>query len=166
MKRSLILFSCFAFSAAFTCTASAADPNAVAELHLRGLEALWSKTAGAKDLDKTVSFYAEGAMVLPPNGPIATTNEAIRKVWKDLFETPGYALSFKPSKVEVAQSGDMAYSSGTYEFTMNDASGKPVKDQGKYAAVWKKQADGKWKCVVDIWNSDLPASAPAPAEKK
>jgi len=64
----------------------------------------------------------------------------------------------------VAQSGELAYLSGTYELTLNDASGKPVKDRGKYVEVWKKQADGTWKATVDIWNSDLPA--PAPPEKK
>jgi ketosteroid isomerase-like protein len=47
---------------------------------------------------------------------------------------------------------------------MSDPSGKPINDRGKYLAVWKKQPDGTWKCVMDIWNSDLPASAPA--EKK
>jgi len=30
--------------------------------------------------------------------------------------------------------------------------------------IWKKQSDGKWKCAVDTYNSDLPA-APAPAAK-
>jgi len=42
---------------------------------------------------------------------------------------------------------------------MNDASGKPVNDHGKYVEVWEKQADGKWKCGTDIWNSDLPVPA-------
>lgn len=27
---------------------------------------------------------------------------------------------------------------------MNDASGKPVTDRGKYLEVWKKQTDGTW----------------------
>jgi ketosteroid isomerase-like protein len=49
---------------------------------------------------------------------------------------------------------------------MNDASGKPVNDRGKYVEVWEKQADGKWKCGADIWNSDLPASASVASEKK
>jgi ketosteroid isomerase-like protein len=61
--------------------------------------------------------------------------------------------------VEVAKSGDLACLSGTYELTMNDPGGKPVSDRGKYVEVWEKQADGKWKCGTDIWNSDLPASA-------
>jgi ketosteroid isomerase-like protein len=40
-----------------------------------------------------------------------------------------------------------------------------VTDQGKLVEVWKKQADGKWKTVADIFNSDLPASPP-PEKKK
>ena len=130
---------------------------------LRDLDDQWSKAAGAKDLEKTVSYYAEGAIVMPPNAPGAKTKEAIRSAWKELLATPGAAISWKTTKVEVAQSGDIGYTSGTYEFTMNDASGKAVPDHGKYLEVWKKQADGKWKCVMDIWNSDLPT---APAEKK
>jgi len=49
---------------------------------------------------------------------------------------------------------------------MNDASGKPINDRGKYLEVWEKQADGNWKCAADTWNSDLAASARAPAERK
>ena len=140
MRTRFILGVCVALlPVSFVCTGLAEDTNAATELHLRGLEAQWSKTAGAKDLDKMVSFYADGAMVLPPNAPSATTKEAIRKVWKDLFETPGSAVSFKPSKVEVAQSGDIAYSSGTYEVTMNDAGGKPVNDHGDTSRFGKNR---------------------------
>jgi ketosteroid isomerase-like protein len=32
--------------------------------------------------------------------------------------------------------------------------GNPVIDNGKYLAVWKKQADGSWKAEADTWNSD------------
>jgi ketosteroid isomerase-like protein len=63
------------------------------------------------------------------------------------------------TKVEVAKAGDLAYVSGTYEETMTDASGKPGKDRGKYLEIFRKQTDGTWKCIRDIWNSDLPASA-------
>jgi len=161
--KPLFLFSCFALlSLAFIGTASAADTKI--EQGIRDLDVQWAKAVGAKDLDKTVSYYSDDAMVMPPNAAIATTKEAIRNIWKDLLASPGLAFRWKTTKVEVAKSGDMAYASGTYELTMNDASGKPVNDHGKYIEVWEKQADGKWKCGVDIWNSDLPL--PAPAEKK
>jgi len=160
--KPLVLSVCFALlSFAFVGTASAADTKS--EQALRDADAQWSKAAGAKDLDKTVSYYADDAIVMPPNASAATTKEAIRKVWQDLIASPGLVISWKATKVEVAKSGDLACLSGTYELTMNDASGKPVNDRGKYVEVWEKQADGKWKCGADIRNSDLPA---APAEKK
>jgi len=134
------------------------------EAALKEWDMQWSKAAGAKDVDKTVSYYAADAIVMPPNAAAVTTKAAVRKIWNDLLTAPGFSGGWKPTKVEVAKSGDMAYVSGTYEMTLNDASGKPVTDRGKYLEAVKKQADGTWKCVADIWNSDLPI--PAPQEKK
>src|SRR4030095_1249053 len=130
------------FLCSLLCTASAADTKAT-EQNLRDLDDQWSAAAGAKDLEKTVSFYSEDAIVMPPNASAATTKEAIRKVWQDLLASPGLVISWKTTKIEVAKSGDLACLSGTYELTMNDSSGKPINDQGKYVEVWEKQADGK-----------------------
>src|SRR6266513_2211098 len=160
MKTKLILSGCAAlFALTVAGTVSAADTKSAIEKALRDLDAKWSAAAGAKDVDKTVSYYAADAIVMPPNAPAATTKEAIRSAWKEMLTSPGAAISWKATKVEVAKSGDMACVSGTYEETTTDASGKPVKDRGKYVEVWEKQADGTWKVVADIWNSDLPASA-------
>jgi len=150
---------------ALVITSSAADTKAI-EQALRDADAAWSKAAGSKDLDKIVSYYSDDATVLAPNASAATTKEAIRKIWQDMLATPGFVISCKETKVEVAKSGDLGFVSGTYEVTMNDASGKPVNDHGKYVEVWEKKADGKWKCGTDTWNSDLPASATASAESK
>jgi ketosteroid isomerase-like protein len=158
----LFLFSC-------VCAISAADTKGTEQV-LRDLDEQWAKAAGAKDVDKTVSFYSSDATVLPANAPIATTKNAIQKIWGDLLATPGLTISWKSTKVEVAKSGDLAFLTGRYEMTMNDATGKPVNDRGKYVEVWEKQKNGQWKCGTDIWNSDLPAGgaspAPGDAEKK
>jgi ketosteroid isomerase-like protein len=55
---------------------------------------------------------------------------------------------------------------GTYQIAAKTPQGKSQEDRGKLVEVWKKQADGKWKTVADIFNSDLPSPSPAPAEKK
>jgi uncharacterized protein (TIGR02246 family) len=146
------------------CFAAGTVCFADSEQTLRNLDAEWSKAAAAKDVDKAVSFYADDTIVLPANAPSATTKEAIRNVWKAMLSSPGLVIGWKATRVEVASSGDIAYVSGTYQMTMNDASGKPANDRGKYVVVWKKQGDGTWKCVADIWNSDLPP--PAPPQKK
>ena len=129
---------------------------------LRDLDAQWAKAAAAKDVEQTVAYYSDDAIVLPPNATSAATKDAVRNVWKDMFASPGLAITWKPTKVQLAKSGDMGWVSGTYELTMNDASGKPINDRGKYLEVWEKQSDGNWKCRADMWNSDLAASAPAP----
>jgi uncharacterized protein (TIGR02246 family) len=157
------IYICVAlFLSSLLCIVSAADTKGI-EQNLRDLDDQWSTAAGAKDLEKTVSFYSEDAIVMPPNASAAATKEAIRKVWQDLLASPGLVMRWKTTKVEVAKSGDLACISGTYDLTMNDASGKQVDDHGKYVEVWEKQTDGKWKCGTDIWNSDLPV---APAEKR
>jgi ketosteroid isomerase-like protein len=130
---------------------------------LKILDTYWSQAAGAKDVDKTVSYYSDDAIVMPPNSPQATGKESIHALWKGMLGAPGFSGGWKPLKVDVARSSDLGYVSGSYEFTENDANGKPMTDKGKYVEVWKKQADGGWKCVADIFNSDLP---PAASEKK
>jgi ketosteroid isomerase-like protein len=158
MKTKCVVTACFALlSLAPVITSSASDTQTI-EQSLRDLDAQWSAAAGAKDVEKTVSFYSNDAIVMPPNAPADTTKETIRKGWQDLLGTPGLVISWKTTKVEVAKSGDLAFLSGTYELTMNDSSGKPINDRGKYVEVWEKQSDGKWKCATDIWNSDLPAT--------
>ncbi|MBI3665573.1 MAG: SgcJ/EcaC family oxidoreductase [Acidobacteria bacterium] len=161
----LVLACCIALIGfTLACQQTPPDTRAADETAIRDLDAQWSKAAAAKDAESAVSYYAEDAAIMPPNAPIATGKEAIRGVWKNMVAAPGFAVSWKATKAEVAKSGDLAYLIGTYELTMNDASGNPVNDRGKYVEVWRKEADGKWKVVADTFNSDLPL--PAPPEKK
>ncbi len=139
------------------------DTRAADEQAIRDTETQWSRDAASKDLERFLTYYAEEASVLAPNSPIATGMEAIRGTWKPLFGSPGFAISFQTAKVEVARSGDLAYTHGTYTNTLSDPKGNPVNDRGKYVTVYKKQADGKWKSVADMFNTDL--SLPAPAAK-
>ena len=129
---------------------------------LRDLDAKWAKAAATKDVEQTIAFYSDDAVVFPPNATSAGTKEAIRNGWKEMFARSGSIISWQPTRVQVAKSGGMAWVSGTYELTMNDANGKPSNDRGKYLEVWEKQPDGNWKCAADMWNSNLAASAPEP----
>lgn len=123
------------------------------EAAIRALVATWSQAAGAKDLDKTVSFYADDASMLPANAPIATGKTAIRAAWSQFMAMPGFSIHFAPSKIVVSKSGDLAYDLGTFELTVNDAQGKPVTTVGKYVVSWQKRGQ-EWKVVADIFNDD------------
>ncbi len=170
MNRPIVLVACLALLMFATAcqpqatqtTQATPDTREADESTLREWDAQWSKAASAKDVDKTVSYYADDALVLPPNGPVPTSKDALRKTWEGMLTAPGFSGGWKATKVEVAKSGDIGFVSGTWEFTWNDAKGKPVTDRGKFVEVVKKQANGQWKCVTDIWNSELPL----PGDKK
>jgi uncharacterized protein (TIGR02246 family) len=120
----------------------------------------WSATV--HDAEKFVSFFADDASFLAPDMPLAQGKEAIRAAADQMLALPGFDVTWKASKADVAASADFGYTLGTYQLTTNDAAGKPVTSVGKYVTVWKKQDDGQWKVVADCFNPDAP---PAPTGK-
>lgn len=160
MKTRLFLTVCVSFVFAVTTFGAGADEKAV-----RDADEAWTNAALAKDLDKTVSFYADDAIVMPPNEAAITTKDGIRNLWKGFLESLT-SISWKTTRVETAKSGDMAVVTGNYELTMKGG----TKDHGKYCEVWEKKG-GTWKVATDMFSSDLPATpptspAPGTAEKK
>jgi ketosteroid isomerase-like protein len=130
-------------------------PNA--EAALRAADAAWLKVYAAKDLAKSVAFCDQHASMLVPNAPRATGKRAIRKLIARGFALPDSRLTWHPNRVGVARSGELGYTSGTYKVSFKDDSGETIRDKGKYLMVWKKQAGGAWKVLLDMNNSDLPA---------
>ena len=127
------------------------------EQELRALDRAWSDAANRKDLDAVVSYMADDGETLAPNEPAARGKAAIRASWSRLLALPGLSIRWEPLRVEVAKSGEIGYTSGTYTLSYTGADGKTASDRGKYLEVWKK-VNGKWKCTSDAYNSDLPAN--------
>jgi uncharacterized protein (TIGR02246 family) len=133
--------------------------RATPEDAVRAADQQWLRVFAAKDLEKSVAFCTDDGSVLAPNAPIATGRDAIGKLFSGFFALPGFNISWQPAKAQVAKSGELGYTSGTYQMAFNDPAGKPVSDKGKYVTVWQKQSDGRWKVVLDVFNSDLPVTA-------
>jgi ketosteroid isomerase-like protein len=128
-----------------------------AEAMIRQQDDAWLNAIGTKQLDATMSYYADGAVLLAPNAPIAQNKEEIRQFWSQFFSSipAGVPFTYGTTKVELASSGDLGYAVGFYTL------GNPPIDKGKYVEVWKKQANGAWKAIVNTFNSDMPAPPPA-----
>jgi ketosteroid isomerase-like protein len=123
---------------------------------IRAADQDWAHVFAAKDLDASVNACAPDGAVMSPNAPIAMGRDEIRKLFQGFFAMPALELTWHPTKVEAAQSGEIGYSTGVYNMKFNDASSKPMTDTGKYVTIWKRGSDGKWLVVRDIFNSDLP----------
>jgi uncharacterized protein (TIGR02246 family) len=154
--RKLIALACLILVFASLATAQAKGGGS-AEEAIRAADQGWMKVFAAHDVDKSAAYMAPGGQMLPPNGPAATTPAAIKKLCADFFAMPGMKLTWKPTTIQVSKSGDLGFSSGTYDMTFT-ANGKPASDKGKYVTIWGKQSDGSWKVVRDIFNSDMPAA--------
>lgn len=63
-------------------------------------------------------------------------------------------VTWKTAKVDVASSGDLGYSFGTYEARARPTDEKPS-EQGNYARVWKR-VGGNWRVVMDVTNPVRP----------
>ena len=123
---------------------------------IRAADQQWLKVFAAKDLEKSVAFCMDDGSVLAANAPIATGKQAISQLFSGFFALPSLTIEWHPTKVDVARSGELGYSTGAYQMSFKDTGGKVVTDRGKYVTVWKKQTDGSWRVALDIFNSDLP----------
>ena len=121
-------------------------------------DSAWDKASEAKSVEGWLSFYADDAIMMPPGENVCKDKASREASIKNMFAIPGVSLRFQSTKVEVSQMGDLGYAAGVYQWGSKDANGKDYHETGKYCETWKKQPDGGWKCIVDIWNAD-----PAPA---
>jgi ketosteroid isomerase-like protein len=120
-------------------------------------DADWAKAAQAKQTSAWVAFYTDDAVILPPDDKPAADKESIRKAIDGMMGLPNLSVNWQTTKTDIANSGDLGYTWGAYDLSFNNPKGKPVSEHGKYLEVWRKQADGSWKCSVDMWSSDAPA---------
>jgi ketosteroid isomerase-like protein len=116
-------------------------------------EADFEKARAEKGMEGWLSFFAEDAANVAPGEPISIGKEVMRKRLEKEWN-PELKLTWKPAKADVAASGDLGYTFGTWELTGKSKKGEPVHLTGKYATVWKKQKDGTWKVVLDLGNTD------------
>lgn len=64
-----------------------------------------------------------------------------------------FTLTWEPLFAKMAASGDLGYTYGTYQIT--DRATDSITGVGKYATIWQKQSDGKWKAILDTGNPGL-----------
>ena len=120
---------------------------------LVNLEGQFMKVAATQGSAGYMSFYAEDAVELPNGVDAIIGKDNIAPTMG--FLDQGNKLTWKPDFSDIAASGDLGYTYGTYVFTSKDKDkdGKPIVEYGKYVTIWKKQSDGRWKVALDMGNA-------------
>ena len=126
-----------------------ADPAAAAE-EVRKTEAGLLAAFKARDAAKIVSYYADDAVVATPGRAAASGRDAIARITADDLKDPAFSVDFTNAKTDVAGSGDLAFTRGTFRITYTDPATKRVANgAGNYVTLFRKQDDGSWKAVAD-----------------
>jgi len=157
MKRRLVLtmgmVSCLGFSVGCQKPAGLyeTDRTAIRQVLEKDL-----KLSAANDWKGDVALFTEDAISMPPN-QAAVQGKAAILAWEESFPP---ISNFQEQSVELEGQGDLAYDRGTYSMTVTPPGAAPIEDRGKYLFILRKQADGSWKFLRVMYNSDLPLPAP------
>ena len=101
-----------------------------------------------------LSYVADDGVLLRKNNPPIVGKKTMQEKF---FSRPdsGFTLTWEPLYADIAQSGELGYTFGIYEFKTVDQDGKQILENGTYVSIWKKDAAGSWKFVLDTGNEGL-----------
>ena len=149
------LLTCFLGIAAVAC-GSAGGPSAILDtdktLIRASLDTFTAYIVTHRD-SMAANAYAENATMMPPNQPMVQGRAAIR-TW---IKSVPAIRRFIASAIDINGRGDLAYVRGTYSLTWL-AGGD---ERGKFLEVRRREKDGRWLIIADIFNTDAPVPTTA-----
>jgi len=96
-------------------------------------------------------FDSAGVMLRANHQPVEGY-EAIRALLMSESDS-SFTLTWEPKFAKMAASGDLGYTYGTYQ--IKDKAKDSIVGVGKYATIWVRKSDGKWKAILDTGNPGL-----------
>jgi uncharacterized protein (TIGR02246 family) len=107
----------------------------------------------AGDAAGMAAFYAEDAKLLAENTELIRGREVIEEFWRQAIERARAAGAIRTIGLdEVTSSGDLGYVLGTV--TVRIPGGRQLVT--KYATIWQRDADGRWRLAVDSSSPNPP----------
>jgi uncharacterized protein (TIGR02246 family) len=130
-----------------------------ADSAIRAADPEFAAAMNRTDMPTVMTYYADDAVLLPPNAPAVHGKAAIQSFWTSLLSSAKFRVTLTPDTI--LHSGDLATEVGHYDLAITPPSGgASMQDKGKYSVTWRRDADGRWRIAVDMFSSDNP---PPPA---
>jgi len=120
------------------------------------LEARFAKDVATRGGAAFADWFAEDGVALGNGEAPLVGKVAIAKSAN--WSPTAYQLTWTATDASMGPSGDMGYTWGHFEGHSKDANGNPVTTSGRYMTIWRKQADGNWKVVLDAGANEPAAS--------
>ncbi|MDX1392943.1 MAG: DUF4440 domain-containing protein [Gemmatimonadota bacterium] len=125
----------------------------MSESEIRHLSRERSDRIGRREFDRMVDgFYARDARLLPSGAAAVEGADEIREFWRRTPDDGLVSLTLETGDIEV--SGDLACEIGVFYRTVRPRHGAAFQEVGKYMVVYRRQADGAWRAVAEMFNAD------------
>ncbi len=115
----------------------------------------WDAAQNADDVDALMALYGADPAAMPPEMPEVTGADAVRELWTSFLDgsqdNDNVLQGFRVS-------GDLAVIWGTYTVAQATEGEETAAVTGKWMGILERQADGSWKVLRNIWNTDQPAA--------
>jgi len=159
MKKTARFSFLFAAFAAITLLAASCKQSAhdsakpdLAQIRteIQALENAYAAGLNANNASAVIVYYADDAISMVNNAPIAVGHDALVKMAQDEIssDTTNTTVSFEV--VDLFAAGDLVVETGKATFA--DSTGNVLKT-GKYMSLFEKR-DGRYVCIRDIYNDD------------
>ena len=154
--KNLSLLTCLMaiLALAISCTAPQAPTVDVESVksEIATMEEAYATAANAKDVEGILAYFHDDAQRMAPNKPTIKGMDAIKAELVKNMESDSTNTTISFAVTDVWAAGDMAVETGAWTVIGEDGT---ELDKGKYMSLFEKR-DGKYACIRDIWNSDMP----------
>lgn len=98
--------------------------------------------------------FAENVTMMPPGAPAYTGRDQLVAGFE------GVSMTEFVSEIDYLDGcGDVAYGRGRHSWAMQfGEDGEVLREDGKWVAIWRRQADGRWLVETDTWNANRDAA--------
>ncbi len=152
-RPTAVVFTVFAAILALIFPA-AAQPSSTIETLVK-IRENWVRDLHTKQLEPILKLYAPGAVFLQPNGERIAGSAALRALFQNITSTFDSDLTLHSQNLET--SGDLAYDSGDFEESLTAiATGAKIASKGSYIIIFKRQPDGSWQIVQQVFTGTPP----------
>ncbi|MCB0669614.1 MAG: DUF4440 domain-containing protein [Saprospiraceae bacterium] len=142
-----ILFFALTVILSGACVREAPEASEVRE-EIRMVESAFNAAVAEKGIHQGFLDFAADDAILIRNSQAIEGKAAIASHYSKSSDT-GQILTWSPRKIEVARSGELAYSFGDFTYIIQDSLDHRDTLTGNFCTIWKMQPDGSWKFVVD-----------------
>lgn len=115
---------------------------------VRAADVALDRTVARGDAAAFAALLEEDAAFAGARG-LSSGRAAVVEAWTPLLSPGGPRLRWAPARVEVASSGDLAFTTGRWTLDAAGRDGKTTRSEGQYVTVWRRGKDGSWRALLD-----------------